>query len=355
MSKLPIIGISIGDINSISVEVILKTLLDNRMLNYCTPLVYGSPKTIAFWKKHLNLGDVHFHQIQSLDQLHPKKNNLKIVWDEEVDIKPGEANENGGKYAFKSLEAATKDLVEGKIQALVTGPVNKNSIVIPNRKFAGHTEYIAEECGAKPLMILASQELKVALVTGHIPVSEISKQLTKEAIVSKIRLFANSLRSDFGISKPRIAVLGLNPHAGDGGLLGKEEIEVIIPAVESAQQENIGILFGPYPADGFFGAGMHQKYDGILAMYHDQGLIPFKASAFMDGVNITAGLPVVRTSPDHGTAFAIAGKNEANPASFRNAIYAALDILRKRNIHQEITHEPLPMTPFKRERFRIDF
>jgi 4-hydroxythreonine-4-phosphate dehydrogenase len=355
MSKLPIIGISIGDINSISVEVILKTLQDNRILNYCTPLVYGSPKTISFWKKQLNLAELNFHQIQTLDQLHPKKNNLKIVWDEEVDIKPGEANETGGKYAFKSLAVATKDLVDGNIHALVTGPVNKNSIVVPDRKFAGHTEYIAEECGGSPLMILASQELKVALVTGHIPINEISKQLSKEAIVSKIRLFANSLRSDFGIGKPKIAVLGLNPHAGDGGLLGKEEIELIIPAVETVQQENSCILFGPFPADGFFGAGMHHQYDGVLAMYHDQGLIPFKAAAFMDGVNITAGLPVVRTSPDHGTAFAIAGKNEANPASFRNAIYAALDILRKRNIHKEITHEPLPMTPFKRERFRIDF
>lgn len=355
MSKLPIIGISIGDLNSISVEVILKSLQDTRLLNYCTPVVYGSTKSIAFWKKQLNLGEVHFNQIQHLDQLHPKKNNLKIVWEEEVEIKPGEANAIGGQYALKSLEAATKDLVEGKIHALVTGPVNKNSIEVPNKKFAGHTEYIAEACGASPLMILASQELKVALVTGHIPVSEISRQLSKETILNKIKLFANSLRSDFGISKPKIAVLGLNPHAGDGGLLGKEEIEIIIPAIETAQQENLAILFGPYPADGFFGSGMHLQYDGVLAMYHDQGLIPFKAAAFMDGVNITAGLPVVRTSPDHGTAFAISGKNEAHPASFRNAIYAALDILRKRNVHQEITHEPLPMTPFKRERFRIDF
>jgi len=355
MSKLPIIGISIGDINSISVEVILKSLQDARILNYCTPIVYGSTKTIAFWKKQLNLSEIHFNNIQSVDQVQSKKNNLKIVWDEEVEMKPGEANDTGGKYALLSLEHATRDLVEGKIHALVTGPINKNSIHIPNKNFSGHTEFIAEACDSNPLMILASQDLKVALVTGHIPISEISKKLSKELIISKLKLFSNSLKKDFGVSKPRIAVLGLNPHAGDGGLLGKEEIDLIIPAIEAIKDENIGIVFGPYPADGFFGAGMHLQYDGVLAMYHDQGLIPFKSTAFMDGVNITAGLPVVRTSPDHGTAFAIAGKNEADATSFRNAIYAALDILRRRNIYQEITHEPLPMTPFKRERFRIDF
>jgi len=355
MSKLPIIGISIGDINSVAVEVVIKSLVDHRLNEYCIPVVYGSSKVISFWRKNLNLPDFQLNIVKSIDQINARKSNIINVWEEDVEIKPGEATELAGKYAFKALEAATNDIVDGKIQALVTAPLNKNTVNNADLKFTGHTEYLAERAGAESLMILASPDIKVALVTGHIPIGEIAQKLNKELIINKIKLFNNSLKNDFGINSPRIAVLGLNPHAGDNGLLGKEELEIIIPAVEQAQKEINGLVFGPYPADGFFGSGQFNKFDGVLAMYHDQGLIPFKSMAFMDGVNITAGLPFVRTSPDHGTAYSIAGKNVANEESFRNALYMALDILGKRNYSKEINSNPLPLTPMKRERFRIDF
>jgi 4-hydroxythreonine-4-phosphate dehydrogenase len=355
MSKLPIIGISIGDINSVAVEVVIKSLVDHRLNEYCIPVVYGSSKVISFWRKNLNLPDFQLNIVKSIDQINARKSNIINVWEEDVEIKPGEATELAGKYAFKALEAATNDIVDGKIQALVTAPLNKNTVNNADLKFTGHTEYLAERAGAESLMILASPDIKVALVTGHIPIGEIAQKLNKELIINKIKLFNNSLKNDFGINSPRIAVLGLNPHAGDNGLLGKEELEIIIPAIEQAQKEINGIVYGPYPADGFFGSGQFNKFDGVLAMYHDQGLIPFKSMAFMDGVNITAGLPFVRTSPDHGTAYSIAGKNVANEESFRNALYAALDILGKRNYSKEINSNPLPLTPMKRERFRIDF
>jgi 4-hydroxythreonine-4-phosphate dehydrogenase len=355
MSKLPIIGISIGDINSVAVEVIIKSLVDHRLNEYCIPVVYGSSKVISFWRKNLNLPDFQLNIVKSIDQINARKSNIINVWEEDVEIKPGEATELAGKYAFKALEAATNDIVEGKIHALVTAPLNKNTVNTADLRFTGHTEYLTERAGAESLMILASQDIRVALVTGHIPIGEIAQKLNKDLIISKIKLFHNSLKNDFGINSPRIAVLGLNPHAGDNGLLGKEELEIIIPAVEQAQKEINGIVFGPYPADGFFGSGQYNKFDGVLAMYHDQGLIPFKSMAFMDGVNITAGLSFVRTSPDHGTAYSIAGKNIANEESFRNALYAALDILGKRNFSKEINSNPLPLTPMKRERFRIDF
>jgi 4-hydroxythreonine-4-phosphate dehydrogenase len=310
---------------------------------------------ISFWRKNLNLPDFQLNIVKSIDQINARKSNIINVWEEDVEIKPGEATELAGKYAFKALEAATNDIVDGKIQALVTAPLNKNTVNNADLKFTGHTEYLAERAGAESLMILASPDIKVALVTGHIPIGEIAQKLNKELIINKIKLFNNSLKNDFGINSPRIAVLGLNPHAGDNGLLGKEELEIIIPAVEQAQKEINGLVFGPYPADGFFGSGQFNKFDGVLAMYHDQGLIPFKSMAFMDGVNITAGLPFVRTSPDHGTAYSIAGKNVANEESFRNALYMALDILGKRNYSKEINSNPLPLTPMKRERFRIDF
>ena len=355
MSRLPIIGITIGDINSIAVEVIIKTLHDPRIVNYCIPVVYGSPKIISYWRKVMNLNDFQLNIIKSLDQVNPKKANILVCWEEEIEVKMGEATTLAGKYAFLALELATKDALAGKIDAIVTAPLNKNTVNTPELPFVGHTEYLAQQAGKDHLMVLASDELKLALVTGHIPVKDVSSKLSIEGIYKKILLLKESLQKDFGISKPRIAVLGLNPHAGDSGLLGSEEKEIIIPAVDKAKGENQIIVFGPYPADGFFGSNQYRQFDGILAMYHDQGLVPFKYASFDSGVNVTAGLPFVRTSPDHGTAYAIAGKNEASEQSMRNALFMAIDIWARRNNYSEINANPLPLNPGKRERFRIDF
>jgi 4-hydroxythreonine-4-phosphate dehydrogenase len=355
MSRLPIIGITIGDINSIAVEVIIKTLHDPRIVNYCIPVVYGSPKIISYWRKVMNLNDFQLNIIKSLDQVNPKKANILVCWEEEIEVKIGEATTLAGKYAFLALALATKDALAGKIDAIVTAPLNKNTVNTPELPFVGHTEYLAQQAGKDHLMVLASDELKLALVTGHIPVKDVSSKLSIEGIYKKILLLKESLQKDFGISKPRIAVLGLNPHAGDSGLLGSEEKEIIIPAVDKAKGENQIIVFGPYPADGFFGSNQYRQFDGILAMYHDQGLVPFKYASFDSGVNVTAGLPFVRTSPDHGTAYAIAGKNEASEQSMRNALFMAIDIWARRNNYSEINANPLPLNPGKRERFRIDF
>lgn len=341
--------------NSIAPEVIIKTLVDHRINDYCIPVVYGSPKIISFWKKIIGLHDFQLNIIKSLDQLNPKRSNILVCWEEETEIKPGEASESAGKYAFKALEAATKDAVAGKLHAIVTAPLNKNTVSASSPNFKGHTEYLAQQAGSDHLMVLTADELKMALVTGHMPVKEVAGALSIELIYKKIKLLNTSLKQDFGIVKPRIAVLGLNPHAGDNGLLGSEEKDIIIPAVDRAKNDNQILVMGPYPADGFFGSNQYKKFDGILAMYHDQGLVPFKYAAFDSGVNFTAGLPFVRTSPDHGTAFDLAGKNEASEQSMRNALYLAVDIWAQRNNFQEINENPLPMNPGKRERFRIDF
>jgi 4-hydroxythreonine-4-phosphate dehydrogenase len=355
MSKLPIIGITIGDINSISVEVIIKTLSDSRIADYCTPVVYGSPKVISYWKKALGIPDFGLHIIKSLDQIHHKKANILVCWDEETEIKPGEVTDTAGKYAFKSLEMATRDALDQKIQAIVTGPLNKHNVNTPQLAFTGHTEYLAQQANtADYIMMLVSEDIKVGLVTGHVPLSEVASKITKELILKKLRIMHKSLQNDFSITKPKIAVLGLNPHAGDNGLLGNEDKDIIAEAVKAAQAENL-IAYGPYSSDGFFGSRQFQKFDAVLAMYHDQGLIPFKYLAFDDGVNYTAGLPFVRTSPDHGTAYAIAGKNEASETSFRNALYMAIDVVRTRTDNSQLKESPLPFSPFRKERFRIDF
>jgi len=355
MSKLPIIGITLGDINGVSPEEIIKTLMDSRVADYCTPVVYGSPKIISYWKKIMNHGEFNLHIIKSLDQVHHKKPNILVCWEEEVEIKPGEVTEIAGKYAFKSLEMATRDVKEGKIHAIVTGPLNKHNVNTSSLPFKGHTEYLAEQAGTSDyIMMLMSDELKVGLVTGHVPLSEVASKISKELILKKLRIMNKSLQNDFSITKPKIAVLGLNPHAGDNGLLGNEDKDIIAEAVKAAQAENL-IAYGPYSADGFFGARQHLKFDAVLAMYHDQGLIPFKYLAFEDGVNYTAGLPFVRTSPDHGTAYNIAGKNQASEVSLRNALYLAIDIVRTRNENFKLKENPLPFTPFRKERFRIDF
>jgi 4-hydroxythreonine-4-phosphate dehydrogenase len=351
----PIIGISIGDVNSIAVEVVIKTLSDNRINDLCCPVVYGSPKVLSYWKNVLGAKDFNLNYIKSVDQANPKKSNLVVCWEEEIEIKIGEANQTGGKYAFKSLEMAVKDLKGGKLNALVTAPLNKNMVNNELLPFKGHTEYLAQQANVHDyIMFLVSNDLKVGLVTGHVPLKEVSSKLSKDLVLKKIKLMIDSLKNDFGITKPKIAVLGLNPHAGDAGLLGSEEKDIIEPAVKTAQEEGM-IVYGPYPADGFFGSKQFTKFDAVLAMYHDQGLIPFKYFAFEDGVNYTAGLPFIRTSPDHGTAYNIAGKNIADESSMRNALFAAIDLYFTRNNIAEWKENPLPFSNLRKERFRMDF
>ncbi len=355
MNKLPVIGITIGDLNSIAPEIVIRTLSDVRICDYCTPVIYASPKVIGFWKKIVGLPDFFVNIIKNVEQAHTKKINLVSCWEEEVEIKIGEANENGGKYAFKSLEAATRDLKEGKLAGLVTAPLNKNLVNSELLPFKGHTEYLAHELNSHNfLMFLVSENLKIGLVTGHVPIKEVASKLTTELILKKIKIMNESLKNDFNCQKPKIAILGLNPHAGDNGLIGNEEKSIIIPAITAAQAEGI-MAFGPYPSDGFFGSKQYEKFDGVLAMYHDQGLIPFKSFAFSDGVNYTAGLKMVRTSPDHGTAYDIAGKNKADESSMRNALYLALDIITRQSDNEVLKANPLAFQQFKRERFRMDF
>jgi 4-hydroxythreonine-4-phosphate dehydrogenase len=331
MSDKVKIGISIGDVNGIGLEVILKALANNSILDYCTPIVYGHTKVASYHRKALGLTDFNFNVINSASMANPKKANLINCWDEDVKIELGVSTETGGKYALLSLEKATEDLISGEIDALVTAPINKFNIQSETFKFPGHTEYLQQRSGSSDvLMFLISEELKVGVVTGHIPLKDVPAAITKEKIVDKLKMINDSLKRDFWIEKPKIAVLGLNPHAGDNGLLGSEEQDIIIPAIQEAFDKGI-ISFGPYPADGFFGNGTYKQFDAVLAMYHDQGLVPFKAIAFSTGVNYTAGLKVVRTSPDHGTGYDIAGKNLADPTSFIEALFAAAHIVKNRN------------------------
>ncbi len=345
-----IVGISQGDINGVGLEVIIKTFLEPQMLELCTPVLFSSQKTASVHRKALGIEDFSFNQIKDLSEINHKRANLINVYEEEVTIELGKQTEAGGKYAFKSLEAATNALAEGKIDVLVTAPINKENIQSAEFKFPGHTEYLDEKFGkGNSLMFLVSDDLRVAVVTGHIPVTRVAQELTTEKILKKIQLLHKSLIQDFAIRKPKIAVLGLNPHAGDNGVIGNEEKNIIIPAIEKAKAEGI-VAYGPYPADGFFGNGTYKNFDAILAMYHDQGLIPFKTIAFNNGVNYTAGLSVVRTSPDHGTAYDIAGKGLASEESFRKAIYTAIDIYKTRKQFAELTVNPLKINPIKRER-----
>ena len=331
--KKPIIGITVGDINGIGPEVIIKSLADNRILKQFTPIIYGSAKTISFYRKALNKESFNYQQVKAVDNIHHKKVNVLNVWDETVEINPGSANETGGKYARLSRERATSDLKEGKIHAITTAPLSKELVQNESFNFPGHTEYLTQKAEVKDsLMFLVKDQLRVGVVTGHIPLKEVSSSINQEKLAGKLRILLKSLSKDFGIKKPRVAVLGLNPHAGENGLLGIEEQEIIEPVINQFRSGH-DLVFGPFPADGFFGMSHYKHYDGIIAMYHDQGLIPFKTLAFEEGVNYTAGLPFVRTSPDHGTAFSIAGKNEADPTSFRNALYLANDIIRTRNEH----------------------
>ncbi|WP_017732881.1 4-hydroxythreonine-4-phosphate dehydrogenase PdxA [Nafulsella turpanensis] len=326
----PVIGLSLGDINGIGPEVVIKTLADDRLLDMITPVVYGSAKVLAYYRKAMRLNDFNYHQVNNEDRFHPDKVNVVNCWQEMMEINMGQETPEGGKAALLALQKAAGHLQEGKIEGIVTAPINKNNIQNDEFRFPGHTEFFTETFKAKDsLMLLCSGNLRVGVVTGHIPLNSVSKQLTKEKLRSKLNILEKTLRQDFNITKPRIAVLGLNPHAGEGGLLGTEEQDIIIPLIKELKEKG-KLIFGPLPADGFFGTRQQEKFDGILAMYHDQGLIPFKSLAFESGVNYTAGLPIVRTSPDHGTAYDIAGKNVASEQSMREALYLACDIIRRR-------------------------
>jgi 4-hydroxythreonine-4-phosphate dehydrogenase len=347
VEKIPVVGITIGDINGIGPEVIVKALSDNRILSSFTPIVYGTNKVISYYKKSLNLLDLNYQTIKFASEAQIKKINLINVISEEVEITPGVPTEISGMISFKALEKATQDLSEGKIDLLVTAPISKENIQKSGFNFPGHTEYLAEMAGVdEALMVLISQELRVALVTTHIPVSEISKHLTKERLTQKVKLLEATLKKDFNIIKPKIAVFGLNPHAGENGKIGAEEQQVISPVIQNLKNEGI-LVYGPFAADGFFGSHARNQYDGVLAMYHDQGLAAFKALAFEDGVNYTAGLPIIRTSPDHGTAFDISGKGLASEQSMRSAIFQAIDIWKNRSFHKEISRNPLVIQALK--------
>jgi len=337
MDKLEkiVVVISIGDLNGIGIEIILKTFEDKRMLDFCTPVIFGSTKSISYHKKLLN-SETQIYGITSIKQLVHNKVNLLNVWKEEVEFEIGNATKISGEYAFKSLESAVKHLKENSIDVLLTAPINKENIQSESFKFPGHTEYLENELEGESLMILISENLRVGLVTGHIPVSKISETITPELIKKKVEIMHATLVKDFGINKPKIAILGLNPHCGDKGVIGKEDDEIIRPTINEIKESG-KIVFGPYAADGFFGSNTFKQFDGVLAMYHDQGLAPFKALSFGNGVNYTAGLSKIRTSPDHGTAFEIAGKNEANHASFKEALFTAIKIYRKRKEYNNLT------------------
>lgn len=342
------VGISIGDVNGIGPEIIIKAFGDPLMLVACTPVIYGSTKTMNFHKKAINDEAFNYHRIEDATKAQAKKVNIVACWNEIIPMELGQANETGGTYAFKSLEAATKDLAAGKIDVLVTAPISKEAIQKAGFQFPGHTEYLADLSGVNDaLMMMVSGDLRVALVTSHIPLNEVTKAVTKDKINAKLKQLDASLRKDFGIIKPKIAVLGINPHAGERGKMGEEEGAVITPAIQQANNDGI-LCFGPYPADGFFGSRQYRQFDAVLAMYHDQGLTGFKSIAFEDGVNYTAGLPIVRTSPDHGTAFDIAGKGVAHEQSMRSAIYLAMDIYRTRMFTKEITENALPIDTGKK-------
>jgi 4-hydroxythreonine-4-phosphate dehydrogenase len=343
-----VVGISQGDLNGIGLEIILKTLSEPGFSEICVPVLFSSQKTVSYFRKMLNMEEFNFNPVKDFSQLHTKKPNVFMCYEEEVTIEMGKPTTLSGKYAKLSLEAATMALFDKKIDVLVTAPINKHTMQEAGFNYPGHTEYLGEKLGGKPLMLLCSHDLRVAIVTGHVPVKNVSQHITTENVLSKITQLHASLIKDFGIRKPKIAVLGLNPHAGENGAIGDEEKTAIIPAIEKAKEKML--VYGPYSADGFFGNNTQAQFDGVLAMYHDQGLIPFKAIAFGQGVNFTAGLDFVRTSPDHGTAYEIAGKQIADESSFREAIYTAIDIFKKRNLLEEISANPLAFTPMKKER-----
>lgn len=337
MARKLIVGITQGDGNGIGYEVIIKALADERMLELCTPVIYGSSKIFGFYKKHIHdIDNINTNVITSAKDAHHKRVNIVNCLPENVFVEPGQPTPESAKSAMTSLACAVEDIKAGHIDVLVTAPINKMAMSSEGFGHTGHTEYLEKEFGVDEVaMIMVCDRLKVGVVTGHVALKDVIANVTIENILKKLRLMQQSLRRDFGIDAPKIAVLGLNPHCGDGGLLGDEEQNVIIPAIKAANEEGI-MAFGPYSSDGFFCLGNYSKFDAVLAMYHDQGLIPFKALAFEDGVNFTAGLPVVRTSPDHGTAYEMAGRDMADPCSMRAAIFAAIDIFNKREDYDQL-------------------
>ena len=348
MAKKLVVGITQGDGNGIGYEVIIKALADERMLDLCTPVIYGSSKIFGFYKKHIhNIDQINTNVISSAKDVHQKRVNIVNCLPENVFVEPGQPTPESAKAAMTSLERAVQDIKDGYIDVLVTAPFNKRAMASEGFGYTGHTEYLEKEFGVDEVaMIMVCDRLKVGVVTGHISLKDVCSSITEEKILNKLRLMKASLQRDFGVDEPKIAVLGLNPHCGDGGLLGDEEQQIILPAVKAANEEGI-LAFGPYSPDGFFGLGNYSRFDAVLAMYHDQGLTPFKALAFEDGVNYTAGLPIVRTSPDHGTAFDLAGENKANPQSMISSIYLAVDVVRNRERYAQMHANPLKIKEFE--------
>ena len=335
-----IVGISIGDLNGIGGEVILKALEDTQILDLCTPVIFGSARVLTINKRAIG-SKAKFHGIESLEDILPKRINVLNLWKEQPNIEFGKQDKEIGKYAVSSLEAATEALKENKIDVLVTAPIDKWNIQSEKFHFPGHTNYLAKELGGESLMLLVSDSLRVGLLTDHVPISEVTSHITPKLIRDKVKLMADSLLQDFGIRKPKIAVLGLNPHSGDRGVIGKEDDEIISPTLKVIREEENTLVYGPYAADSFFGSKVYAQFDGILACYHDQGLVAFKTMSFGTGVNFTAGLNRVRTSPDHGTAYDIAGKGFASSDSFLQAIFLAIDVYRSREEYKTISENPL--------------
>jgi 4-hydroxythreonine-4-phosphate dehydrogenase len=336
----PIIGFTSGDLNGIGLELIIKTLSDNRLLDICTPVVFANNKCINFYKKNLPEYNLNYSNTKELNRFNPKQVNVVNCWEEEVAITPGQLTETGGKYALISLQQATQALKDGHIQGLVTAPIHKKNIQSAEFSYSGHTPYFKAFFNVPDVvMLMVAENMRVGLVTEHVPVMDVAKHITTEAIIGKLKIIHSSLQKDFGVDKPRIAVLGLNPHAGDEGLVGNEEETIIKPAIKEAKRTMM--VFGPYSADAFFAHGQFERFDAVLAMYHDQGLIPFKSLALGEGTNYTAGLPIVRTSPDHGTAFDIAGKDKADHSSFLGALFECVEIIRMRMGYADMRRNPL--------------
>ncbi len=339
------VGISVGDLNGIGTEIILKTFEDSRMLEFCTPIIFASIKTMSFFKKHFE-STINFHGINELNQIIEGKVNVLNVWKDHPAVEFGKEDHDIGLFAVKSLEAATNALKNDDIHVLVTAPINKLTVQSDEFKFPGHTNYLAQALGGTSLMFMVTEDLKVGLLTDHVPVKDVSVNITAKLISEKVDTVYNSLVQDFRINKPRIAILGINPHAGDNGVIGEEDDTVVRPALEKIREKG-KLVYGPYSADSFFGSKNYKNFDAIIASYHDQGLIPFKTITFGEGVNYTAGLSKVRTSPDHGTAFEIAGKGEADESSFKSAVFMAIKIFKNRKEYKKISKNPLKRAPKK--------
>jgi len=349
-NEKPIIGITTGDLNGIGLEIIIKTFSDTRMTEMCTPVIFASNKVINYYRRISEDFPFNFNSTKDLTKLNTKQVNIFNCWEEEIPLAPGTLTEAAGKYAIRSLMVATQCLKDGQLDAIVTAPIHKGNTHLPDFPYTGHTPFLKEKFGAKDvLMLLYHNEVRVGLVTEHLPIAKVAAAITKEAILSKLSILRDTLIKDFGIDKPRIAVLGLNPHAGDEGQIGTEEQTIIKPAIEAMQQQN-HLVYGPFGADSFFARASYKQFDAVLAMYHDQGLAPFKTLAEGEGVNYTAGLPIIRTSPDHGTAFDIAGKNLADPTSFRESVFQAIDLLQHRTEYLANTANPLRRGKIEKEK-----